>query len=281
MKNIIFTGGNGMLGSAFQIVLENNSDYSTTFLTIDDLELTNSDAVEEYFNNNACDILINCAAYTQVDQAETDEAIAFKVNGDVVGHLSKLCKEKGIVFVNYSTDYVFDGENKDGYSEDAEVDPLNAYGRSKAIGEKLLKENGDKYYNIRTQWLYGPKGKNFVDTIINAFKEGKNLKIVNDQFGSPTYTLDLAKKTLDIIEKNEPYGFYHVTNTGVCSWHEFTEYFLKIFNNSPVDVAEVSSDEFPRPAKRPHYSALINNKTESMRSWKEAVEEYVKTLSNN
>jgi len=280
MKKILITGGNGMLANAFKRIFENNKNYDVTILGRDEIDIADQISVTTKIEELKPDILINCAAYTKVDLAETEQATANDVNGRAVGELAKICNDKNILFVTYSTDYVFDGENKNGYKEIDLTAPLNAYGVSKEIGEKLVQQNCKNYLLLRTQWLYGKGGKNFVDTIIRAYDEGRDLKIVNDQFGSPTLTNDLAAKTLALIEENVASGIYHITNSETCSWHEFAEYFLTLHAGKEVKITPVTSEEFPRPAKRPHYSTLINTKTTSLRSWKEAVKEYVVSLSS-
>lgn len=273
---ILVTGGNGMLANAFHKILEKRSDIQSIFVSKEELDITDFDAVKNYLEKNKYDAVINCAAYTKVDQAETEPEIANKINGEAVKNLAMLCKKLEVVFVTFSTDYVFDGNNPDGYKETEITNPLNAYGISKGIGEEGIKEIEGKYYLIRTQWLYGHGGKNFVDTIINVFKEGKDLKIVNDQFGSPTYTIDLAQQTLKILDDRKDYGIYHVTNSGSCSWYDFAKFFLERYSESEVKITPVTSEEFPRPAKRPHYSMLQNSKLTPSRSWEDAVTEYLK-----
>jgi len=179
--------------------------------------------------------------------------------------------------VHYSTDYVFSGKNKEGYQESAQPDPINAYGRSKCLGERLLQKNCANYYLIRTAWLYGEGGKNFVNTVVELAKSGKELKMVNDQFGNPTCVKDLAAATHRLMRANQGFGIYHRTNSGSCSWYELA---LEIKRQTGFDseVRPVSSKDCPRPALRPRYSKLINTKLEELRPWPEALKEYLTNL---
>ena len=188
--------------------------------------------------------------------------------------------------INYffSTDYVFDGMNSAGYAEGDAVAPINVYGESKLAGEKLIEENMEKYYIVRTSWLFGLNGKNFVDTMLKfgaaAIQNGTEMKVVNDQIGSPTYTHDLVNAVIGQIvepledEKPFPFGIYHLTNSGVCSWYDFAKKIFEI-KKMEVKVLPVTTAEFPRPAKRPNFSILLNSKMPAMRSWSEAVETYL------
>ena len=188
------------------------------------------------------------------------------MNGDAVG-IAEAAKTLGIPIVHYSTDYVFSGDFSLGYSEDAPRKPLNAYGRSKATGEEHLERSGAKYYLVRTSWLYGKRGKNFVDTMLRLADEKKELRVVNDQHGKPTYAVDLARATKELLTTPRPFGTYHVTNEGETTWYDFAVRILQLAGKQTA-VVPVSSKEFPTPAKRPTYSSLINTKLPPIRRWK-------------
>lgn len=273
---ILITGARGMLGQDLCSLLEIEHEiikYDREELDITDAEMVNKVLPE--LNPNA---VINCAAFTDVDGCEENakKEIAMKVNGYGPGNLAKACAKLDIPFFHYSTDYIFNGKEKDGYKEDYDkIDPINAYGETKALGEKLIKENCTKYYILRTAWLYGKLGKNFVDTMLQLAEKNDTLKVVNDQHGKPTFTLDLAKRTKEILDQKAEPGIYHVTNEGEATWFDFANEIFKI-KGVKIKVTPCKTSEFPRPAKRPEFSALINTKLPAMRSWQEALREYLK-----
>lgn len=239
------------------------------------VDISDEEDVEAKIEELKPDVAINAAAYTAVDDAESNEELAYKVNGSAAGFIANACKNINALFVHFSTDYVFDGKNKLGYKEDYPAGKsLNVYGESKALGEKMILDIAPRYYLVRTSWLFGKNGKNFIETMLRLASEKKDLRVVNDQFGSPTYVKDLAVKVRELIESQKPYGIYHITNSGACSWHEFA---LKIFKLAGLDpkIMPVKSAEFPAPAKRPTYSMLINTKISPMRSWEEALKDYL------
>ena len=235
-------------------------------LTHRELDITNRDKVLEFIGRIKPDLVINSAAYTDVEGCEDNQELAFQVNGYGPGYIAEACNKMGAVLVHFSTDYVFDGSMNE-YLESDTPNPINAYGRSKLLGEQKIAEKMDDYRIIRISWLFGAHGKNFVETMLKLSCEMTEVKVVNDQFGKPTYTVDLAHKILEITEL-EP-GIYHMTNEGICSWYEFASAFI---NNA----VPCTSEEFPRKAKRPKYSVLINTKTGPMRHWKEALKDYLK-----
>ena len=220
------------------------------------------------------EIVINAAAYTAVDEAEQNKNLVYKINGCAVGFLATVCKEINAILVHFSTDYVFDGENHNGYKENHPYRPINIYGKSKALGEKMILDISPKCYIIRTAWLFGKNGKNFVEIMLRLAGEKKEIRVVNDQFGSPTYAKDLASEVKKLIESQGQYGIYHITNSGTCSWYDFA---VKIFELSKLNlkVRPVKSEKFPTPAKRPTYSMLINTKLPPMRKWEEALKDYL------
>ncbi|MEW6407329.1 MAG: dTDP-4-dehydrorhamnose reductase [Patescibacteria group bacterium] len=277
MKKILIIGARGMLGQELMKVFGTDKNYEVVGTDMKDFDITNKEKVFENIKNIAPQIVINAAAFTRVDDCEKPEFkdICMKVNGYAVGYIAAVCRELNAVMIHYSTDYIFFGEKERGYREDEkDFAPLNIYGQSKLLGEQELLKNTDRFYLIRTAWLYGKNGKNFVDTMLELAHKMPELKVVNDQTGSPTYAVDLAKRTKEILEGNYPFGVYHITNEGTVSWYDFAK---KIFEIAKIDVKviPVASNEFPRPAKRPKYSVLVNTKLPKSRKWEEALEEYL------
>jgi dTDP-4-dehydrorhamnose reductase len=263
-KMVIF-GANGMLGYTLQQVFP-----QAHFFGHQDGEISHEDAVMKIVKRERPAIIINAAAYTDVDGCEDNRDRAYAVNGYGPGYIAAACSEVGAILVHYSTDYIFDG-TKPEYCEDDLPNPINIYGESKLLGEVSIRKNMEDYRIIRTSWLYGSNGKNFVDTILTLSHQMPFVHVVNDQVGKPTYTVDLARATPDIISRAP--GVYHITNDGICSWYEFASAFIP--NATPCTTAE-----FPRKAKRPSYSVLANTKTPPLRHWREAVQEYILTKRN-
>ncbi len=272
---ILILGAKGMLGQDLAKVL---ADFNLTLWDKEDIDITDEYQVKTKITALNPQIIINCAAYTAVDDCETNQELALRVNNQAVSYLALVAKKLGAIILHISTDYVFDGKNKKGYAENSEeFGPVNFYGQSKLLGEKSLMSIADKYYLVRTSWLYGKNGKNFVETMLKLGKEKQELKVVNDQFGKPTYTVDLAKQILYILNNALPFGIYHVTDEtkeGGISWSEFAQ---KIFELEKMEVKVIpcTSQEFPRPAQRPGYSVLINTKLPKVRDWQEALREYL------
>ena len=259
-QGVLILGAFGMLGHDLQAVFPEAICHGR------DVDITDETAVFSCITHAKPKVVLNAAAYTDVDGCEEDPGSAFRVNGEGPGYIAKACNAAGAVLIHYSTDYVFDGARPE-YFEDDTPHPINVYGESKLLGEVRVREYTDDYRIIRTSWLFGRHGKNFVDTMIQLSRQMYQVRVVNDQIGRPTYTVDLAGKTADIIG-GEP-GIYHITNDGRCSWFEFAE---AIIGNA----VPVSSAEFPRKARRPAYSVLMNTKTSPMRHWKDALSEYLK-----
>ena len=262
-----------MLGH--ELVKVFKKDNELTLWDRDQIDIASQKDVENKIGKLKPEIVINAAAYTAVDLAEGEgKEIAHQVNGEAVGFLAEVCKKIDSILIHYSTDYVFNGKNEAGYQENEKYDPLNEYGRSKALGEKLLREINPKFYLIRLSWLFGVGGKNFVETMLRLAKENKEIRVVNDQRGKPTYARDLAEKTKELLESKKPFGIYHLANEDTCSWYEFA---VKIFELAGINikVTPVASAEFPTPAKRPAYSALINTKLLPSRSWEKALKDYL------
>ena len=280
---ILITGANGLLGHELSSILK---DHSLILLSHSQLDISDSDQVNTQLDSSQPDVVINSAAYTQVDACETNYDLAFSSNATGPKNLAIKCKQLNIPLIHISTDYVFEGNEKKNtpLEENDKLGPKTVYGKTKLEGEKLVMENCDKYFILRTAWLYG-EGKNFVKTMINLSKKNKELKVVNDQIGSPTYAKDLAKAIKEIVEKkSEKYGIYHVTNKGQVSWYEFAK---KIFEIKKIEIKvnPCTSEEYPRPAPRPHYSVLSDKKwIESgftpMRNYEEALKEYLDSLKD-
>jgi len=283
MKTLII-GAKGMLGTELAKTFEK---YNPILWNSSDIDITEKEQIDEKIMSLAPELIINAAAFTAVDKCEEQEELATKVNGRAVGYLADIAYQIGAILVHYSTDYVFDGTKKQGYVEDDMPNPISAYGRSKLEGEKAIlsimsranmnvRDNDGaefKFYIIRTSWLFGQAGKNFVETMISMGQGHEPLKVVNDQFGSPTYASDLAKATLEIIESNKPFGIYHRTNDGQTSWYDFAKEIFKVFEKD-VDLSACSTEEYPTPTKRPKYSILLSTKLKPMRSWQSALKDY-------
>jgi len=276
---ILITGSNGMLGHDLKDVLEDNHELTLT--TSKTLDITNKDYVLDFIRENKPDVVINAAAYTDVDGCETNQDTAYAVNGDGVKNLALACKEIDCPLVHISTDYVFNGENTRPWVEDDEIGPISVYGKSKLQGEQAILEILDKFYILRTAWLYGMNGKNFPKTMLELAKNHSEITVVYDEVGTPTYTPDLAGAIAELIE-TDYYGVYHLTNSGNCSWCEFARYIFEVADVD-VKVIPVTASEFARPAPRPHYSVLenknwIKNGFKPLRSYKEAITEYIELI---
>lgn len=273
-KKILLFGGSGMLGHALQTVL---TDFDVVTPTHAEVDITNREEVIAYVDTIAPHIIINAAAYTAVDKAESEEVLATRINGEAPGNLAESAKNIGALLIHYSTDYIFDGSNPSGYTEDAtEFAPLNAYGRGKLIGEERILQSGCRYCVIRTSWLFGPHGKNFVDTMLRLGTEKSELNIVADQIGCPTYTLDLAEATHTLVQSGET-GIFHLTNSEPTTWADFATEIFRLSGLS-TQVHKIPTSAYPTPAKRPACSILLNTKRPQLRSWKEGLRDYLKGI---
>lgn len=254
---ILITGANGMLAKA---VRERFASEELILTDVAELDITNLEKVEEFVLSCKPDVIINCAAYTAVDNAEEDEDLARKINSDGPRNLAIAANKTHSKLVHISTDYVFGGDLslEEIYKEDDEKNPATVYGVTKLEGEEAIKENMDEYYIFRTAWLYG-EGKNFVRTMLKAGRENDQVKVVADQHGSPTYTVDLANIIAQVLENEIPYGVYHTTNLGFTTWYDFTRKIYELANIS-CEINPVTTKEFPRPAKRPANSMLSKEK---------------------
>jgi dTDP-4-dehydrorhamnose reductase len=272
---IALTGADGMLGHAIQKVF---SDAELIPFSHISLDITDLDHALKTVRAVRPDVLIHAAAFTDVDACETDPEKAYLVNGIGTRNMAIACEEIHCPIFHISSDYVFDGTKNSSYDEWDKTNPISQYGLSKLMAEQFIASLTNRFYIVRTSWLYGSHGKNFVETIIRLLTEKDSLQVVNDQFGSPTFTEDLGTTIRQLIGKG--YGIYHATNSGVCSWHEFA---LKIadFTRSDKPIIPVTSEEFKRPAKRPTQSGLNNTMLRlegisPLRHWSEALEQYIK-----
>lgn len=276
---ILITGSNGMLGHDLEEVLKDSHELVLT--TSKTLDITDKDKTMEIIKENKPDVVINSAAYTDVDGCETNQDLAYAVNGEGVRNLALACREVDCPLVHISTDYVFDGTARDPIAEDGEIGPISVYGKSKLQGEEAIQEILDKFFIVRTAWLYGINGKNFPRTMLELAENHPEITVVYDEVGTPTYTPDLAYGISQLIE-TDYYGIYHLTNSGSCSWCEFARYIFKIAERD-VKVIPVTASEFSRPAPRPSYSVLknakwIENGFEPLRDYKEAISEYIELI---
>jgi len=268
---ILIIGAKGMLGHELTKAF---AKYNPILWDMSDIDIADKEQVDKKITELAPELIINAAAYTAVDKCEENEEIATKVNGEALGYLADVAHRINATLVHYSTDYVFDGTKKEGYVESDIPSPVSAYGRSKLDGElRITRSELQNFYIIRTAWMFGPAGKNFVETMLLLADQEKEIKVIGDQFGSPTYAPDLAKATLEIVESKKPSGIYHRTNHGQCSWYQFAKEIFKVFDKK-VDIGSCSTEEYPTPAKRPEYSIMKSTKLEPMRSWKDALIDY-------
>jgi len=276
---ILITGYKGMLGSDLVNILKNENQHELVLTDIEELDITNLEEVKEIFNQEKPEAVINAAAYTDVDGCETNRELAFNVNSIGPKNLAIASNEIGAKFLHISTDYVFSGKSTRPYNEEDETDPQSYYGETKLKAEEFIKKNMEKYFIVRTAWLYGINGKNFVKTMLDLAKINSEITVVNDQRGSPTCTVDLAYCISELV-KTGKYGAYHVTNSGECTWYDFAKNIFELANVD-VKVKAVTTDEYPTLAKRPEYSVLSHEKWNKMgfkplRSYEDALRSYMK-----
>jgi len=275
---ILITGANGQLGRELTKQYTEKKGIELLLTDVSDLDITNVQAVNSFINKNKPDVIINCAALTAVDKCESELDMAYKINTIGPKNLAAAANGIGAEIVQVSTDYVFGGNIDKSLTEFDEVNPQTVYGKTKLEGEILVKNHNSKHYIVRTAWLYGD-GNNFVKTMINLSKTNKTLKVVNDQKGTPTSTVDLTKVIIKLVEEKN-YGLFHCTCKGECTWYDFTKEIFRI-KGITTEVLPCTMKEFPRPAKRPEYSVLRNYVLELTtgditRTWQEAIEEYLK-----
>src|SRR3989344_76557 len=272
---VLILGAKGALGQTFVDVYKGEEIFAWDR---EELDITDEEMVMQKISELKPDLIINCAAYNAVDRAEEDRATAELLNGSAVGYIAKAASAVNATLVHFSTAYVFDGTKVEGYNEDDVTDPLSAYGKSKLLGEMELQQNWTNFYIIRTTWLYGhpsSTGKpSFVELMLNLASEDKNIDGIIDEFGQPTYVVDLAQATVALVEHKNPFGIYHLTNDGATSWHDWAAEIFKIKNQS-AKLSNASRMDFKRAALRPQYGVLINTKFIQLRPWSEALREYL------
>jgi dTDP-4-dehydrorhamnose reductase len=309
MRKILIIGSKGMLGQELVKAFKRDSDYKVIAWDREDIDITREIEVSKKIGVIKPAVIINAAAYNAVDKCEDakEYELAKKINGLAPGYLAKVAKKIKATFVHYSTQFVFDGdlnkllfsepsgcthvcttcslhENREiGYGEEHEPNPINNYGKTKFMGEKEVEKNIKSYYIIRLSRLFGKPAlsegakKSFFDIMLELGRKNKEVKTVDEEMDCFTYTPDLAKKTKEIIDSKKPYGIYHVTNSGSCTWYEACVELYKLAKIK-TKVIPVPASEFPRPAKRPQYSVLLNTKLNPLRDWKEALKEYLKEI---
>ena len=267
---VLVTGANGMLGQDLCPILEDIGCFVYES-DIDTLDVTNEEQISVAIATIKPDVVIHAAAYTNVDKAEEERDLALKVNEQGTANVAKACAKNDCVMVYLSTDYVFDGEKNAPYIPTDSVNPINYYGLTKLKGEEAVKKYCEKYYIVRTSWLYGHHGKNFVETMI-SLSDDKELNVVNDQVGCPTWTVELANGIIKLIGSQKEYGIFHICGGGQTSWYGFAkEIFEQI--GAKAKLIECTTDEFKRPANRPKYSVMNNEKY--CRDWKVALRDYL------
>ncbi|MCT7508581.1 dTDP-4-dehydrorhamnose reductase [Aliarcobacter cryaerophilus] len=282
--NILVTGSNGQLGSEIK-ELSSNYNYNFFFTTRDDIDITSKDSIKEFCQTNSISVIINCAAYTAVDKAESDMENADLVNRKAVKKLSIVAKELNIKLIHISTDYVFDGKNFKPYVEEFQTNPQSVYGKTKLDGEiELLDINPLNSIIIRTSWVYSYYGNNFVKTMLRLGKEKEELGVIFDQVGTPTYAKDLAITILDIIPQidNQKVEIYNYSNEGVLSWYDFAKEIMKMAKLN-CKINQIETYQYPTPAKRPHFSLLNKSKIKSKFNleipyWKDGLDDCLKRL---
>ncbi|MGB9825275.1 MAG: dTDP-4-dehydrorhamnose reductase [Desulfofundulus sp.] len=280
-KRVLVTGAAGMLGRAVVAEFRERGD-EVLALSRQDLDITDLTAVRRALWQARPHVVVNCAAFTDVDGAEASREQAFLVNGLGPKNLALACRDVGASLVHISTDYIFDGRKGEPYEIYDTPNPLGNYGKSKLWGERTVAEVGGRYFIVRTSWLFGPGGRNFVETMLKIGREKGAVKVVNDQRGCPTYTVDLARAMADLVESGR-YGTYHVTNSGVTTWYEFALTIFKLAGLA-VEVSPCSTEEFPRPARRPPYSVLDPFPLKEaigylLPPWEDALKRYLKERS--
>lgn len=289
MHNILITGSNGQLGNELRLVVEEKEIFNRYFFTdLPELDIIDKDSISGFVESNNIDIIVNCAAYTNVDKAEDEKETADLINYIGVKNLAEVCKERNGFLIHISTDYVFDGAKNTPYTETDEPKPLGVYGETKLRGEHAIIHSGCEYVIIRTSWLYSAFGKNFLKTMQKLTAEKESIKVVFDQVGTPTYAHDLANVIHIIIQKDDFEGknqIYHYSNEGVCSWYDFAVA-INVASGNRCNVQPCHSVDFPSKVKRPYFSVLNKSKIKKILNieipnWYESVDKCVLRLNRN
>lgn len=281
--NILVTGCNGQLGNEIQLLEKGNGKHVFFNTDVNELDITDENAINAFVDANKIDGIINCAAYTAVDKAESNEALCHTLNATAPGYLAAAMGRRGGWMVQVSTDYVFDGTKHTPYSETDPTCPDSVYGRTKLEGEQLVRQHCERAMIVRTAWLYSIFGNNFVKTMIRLGKEKTELGVIFDQIGTPTYARDLAVAIMTAVEKGIIPGIYHFSNEGVTSWYDFTKAIHRIAGISGCHVRPIHTEEYPTPARRPHYSVLDKTKIKATYNievpyWEESLAECISKL---
>lgn len=281
--NILVTGCNGQLGNEIQLLEKGNGKHVFFNTDVNELDITDENAINAFVDANNIDGIINCAAYTAVDKAESNEALCHTLNATAPGYLAAAMGKRGGWMVQVSTDYVFDGTKHTPYSETDPTCPDSVYGRTKLEGEQLVRQHCERALIVRTAWLYSIFGNNFVKTMIRLGKEKTELGVIFDQIGTPTYARDLAVAIMTAVEKGIIPGIYHFSNEGVTSWYDFTKAIHRIAGISGCQVRPIHTEEYPTPARRPHYSVLDKTKIKATYNievpyWEESLAECISKL---
>lgn len=281
--NILITGCNGQLGNEMQLLEKENPQHKYFNTDVAQLDITNPEAIEEFVSNNAIDIIVNCAAFTAVDKAESSQELCHLLNAKAPEYLAAAVAKRGGYLVQVSTDYVFDGTNHTPYTEDEATCPNSVYGSTKLEGEKLAMAACANTMIIRTAWLYSTFGNNFVKTMIRLGQEKPELGVIFDQIGTPTYAGDLAAAIMAAINHGIVPGIYHFSNEGIISWYDFTKAIHRIAGITSCHVKPLHTAEYPTPAARPHYSVLDKTKIKQTYGieipyWEESLEKCVAKL---
>jgi len=290
-KFILVTGANGQLGNELRELSVLYIDYTFTFIGRSELNFSNSEDMQAWFHDKLFDVIINCAAYTAVDKAESEQVLAREINTTAVGTLARIAKEKSISLIHISTDYVFDGKNFKPYSETDPTNPQGVYGQTKLDGEQaMLAINPANSIIIRTSWVYSSFGNNFVKTMLRLGKEREELGVIYDQVGTPTFARDLAQAIMSIIQHpalkaQKATEIYHFSNEGVCSWYDFAKAIFE-FSYIACTVKPIETLDYPTPATRPHYSLLNKAKIKNtfditIPYWKDSLQECLDVLKGN
>ena len=283
MKNILITGANGQLGNEMRVLSAENKEYTYFFTDVAELDICDAQAILGFVKANDINVIVNCAAYTAVDQAEDNVELCTKLNADAVGYLAQAAEANGAEFIQISTDYVFDGTAHLPYQETEPTCPNSVYGSTKLAGEQNALTLCSRSMVIRTAWLYSTFGNNFVKTMIRLGKERDTLGVIFDQIGTPTYARDLARAIFVAIRQGVVPGVYHFSNEGVCSWYDFTKTIHRLAGITTCQVKPLHTSEYPTKASRPHYSVLDKTKIKEtyhieIPYWEDSLKECIDAL---
>jgi len=285
MKNILITGANGQLGNEMRVLSAESKEYNYFFTDVAELDICDAKAVLDFVKANDINVIVNCAAYTAVDNAEDNVELCTKLNADAVGYLAEAAEANGAEFIQISTDYVFDGTAHIPYQETEPTCPNSVYGSTKLAGEQNALTLCTRSMVIRTAWLYSTFGNNFVKTMIRLGKERDSLGVIFDQVGTPTYARDLARAIFAAIRQGVVPGVYHFSNEGVCSWYDFTKAIHRLAGIITCQVKPLHTSEYPTKASRPHYSVLDKTKIKNTYGievpyWEDSLKECISLLTS-